>query len=200
MTKFVDEIKANPDLLKYIAFPDIHTDEDFIKEVWEPLNAAQGECLFAIIDKATAAKDGDQHAYAGTVALTNTNQDHAVTELGVMVFPAFQRTHVATNAIGLLMQYCLDPPSAGGLGLRRVEWKCHSENIASRKTALRMRFEFEGIARWHRTFVLGISADALAKRNETKEEVPGRHTASFGIAWDEWDEKRPLIVALMEKY
>lgn len=198
--KFVNEIKANPDLLKYVAFPEIQTEEDFIKGVWESLSAAPGECLYAVIDKATAAKDGDQHAYAGTVALTSTNKEHALTELGVMVFPEFQRTHIATNAIGLLMQYCLDPPSAGGLGLRRVEWKCHSENVASRKTALRMGFEFEGIARWHRAFTLGISSDVLAKRNGTKEELPGRHTASFGIAWDEWDEKRPLIVALMQKH
>jgi hypothetical protein len=40
---------------------------------------------------------------------------------------------------------------------------------------------------------------ALEKRNETKGEIPGRHTAIFSIVWDEWDEKRANILTLMNQ-
>lgn len=196
--KFFEEIKTNADLLKYVAFPRLDTVEQFIKEAWEPINANPGECLYAIIDK-TSREAGKQNGYAGTIALAYTDKTNAITEIGIMIFRSFQRTHVTTNAIGLLLQYTLDPPSAGGLGLRRVEWRCHSENTASRNVALRMGFEFEGIARWHRAFALGSPVEALEKRNGTTGELPGRHTASYSIVWEEWDEKRPQVVALMEK-
>jgi RimJ/RimL family protein N-acetyltransferase len=120
--------------------------------------------------------------------------------MGAIIFPAFQRTHVATNAIGLLLLYALDPPPAGGLGLRRVAWQCHEGNEASKKAALRMGFEFEGVARWQRVFPRGTVAlpvAALAARNGTKGEMPGRHTAMFSMVWDEWDEKRRVVVAQM---
>ncbi|KAJ6111156.1 acyl-CoA N-acyltransferase [Penicillium sp. IBT 16267x] len=180
-----------PELLKYVAFPEIKTDDDF-KAVYDGIRASPAECLFAIIDKSSAVGE-----YAGTIALSSTDSVHATTEIGVLIFSAFQRTHVTTNAIGLLLQYTLDPPSAGGLGLRRVEWKCHAENAASRRVALRMGFEFEGIARWHRTFAIGSPAEALEKRNGTQGKLPGRHTASFSIVWEEWDVKRPKVLAQM---
>ncbi|KAJ5712026.1 acyl-CoA N-acyltransferase [Penicillium malachiteum] len=198
VSKLVQEVKTH-DLLKYIPFPTFESDEEFIKNFWTPVLGAPGECLYAIIDKSTARESGESNAYAGTMALTSTSKENAVTEIGIMIFSGFQRTHVATNAVGLLLQYTLDPPSAGGLGLRRVEWKCHSENAASRRAALRMGFEFEGIARWHRVCPVGDSAEELEKRNGTKGELRGRHTAIFAITWDEWDEKRPKVVALMER-
>jgi hypothetical protein len=40
--------------------------------------------------------------------------------------------------------------------------------------------------------------EALEKRNGTKRELLGRHTAIYSIVWDEWDEKRPKVVTLME--
>jgi hypothetical protein len=65
-----------------------------------------------------------------------------------------------------------------------------------------MGFEFEGVARWQRVFPGGevaLPVEALEKRNGTKGELPGRHTAIYSIVWDEWDEKRPMVVALMEQ-
>jgi RimJ/RimL family protein N-acetyltransferase len=118
-------------------------------EVYNNIAASPQECLYAILDKANRPnedKTDSNYRYAGVVSLSGTNPINAVTEMGIIVFPAFQRTHVATNAVGLLLQRTLDPPSAGGLGLRRVEWKTHADNAASRRIALRMGFVFEGIA------------------------------------------------------
>ncbi|KAJ5925886.1 acyl-CoA N-acyltransferase [Penicillium verhagenii] len=193
VTRFAEEVKNRPEITKYVAFPEINKESD-LRAVYDGIRASPADCLYAIIDKSSIVGE-----YAGTIALTSTDVTYATTEIGIMIFSKFQRSHVATNAIGLLLQYTLDPPSAGGLGLRRVEWKCHSENAASRKAALRMGFEFEGIARWHRTFAIGSPVEALEKRNGTQGELPGRHTASYSIVWEEWDAKRSTVVAQMER-
>ena len=185
-----------------MAFPVVNTEaemQDFYDKIIKPSLA---DCLYAIFDKVTAGgKENTNNNFAGTIALMATSPENAVTEIGVLIFPEFQRTHVGTNAIGLILQWLLDPPSEGGLGLRRVEWKTHTENAASRRTAERLGFEFEGIARWQRVFAgkVGLPVEALEKRNGTKGEVPGRHTATYSIVWDEWDDKRPKVVALMER-
>lgn len=198
--KFVDVAKSHPEIFTYVTFPVLETEGDFLEQVYEPICNSCADCLYAIMDRTSA--DDPNGAFAGVVSLTATNPTNAVTEMGALIFPGFQRTHVATNAIGLLLQYLLDPPTAGGLGLRRVEWKCHEGNAVSRRVALRMGFEFEGIARWDRVFPRGTIAlpvDELEKRNGTKGELPGRHTAIYSIVWQEWDEKRRVIEEQMDR-
>jgi RimJ/RimL family protein N-acetyltransferase len=204
-------IKAHPELFTYVVFPVIDSDEDFMREVYNDLSASPKDCLYAIVDKgpqsasSLAGGDAGTGTFAGIISLNGTNPVNAVTEIGVVIFPAFQRTYVATNATGLLLLWTLDPPSRGGLGLRRVEWKANAANVASRRTALRMGFEFEGVARWERVFprgegVAALSAEGLRVRNgTTPEELPGRHTAVYSIVWDEWDEKRPVVLGQMER-
>jgi RimJ/RimL family protein N-acetyltransferase len=90
------------------------------------------------------------------------------------------------------------------LGLRRVEWRCHPGNTASRKTAEGLGFVLEGILRWQRVFPGGeegltLGVGELERRNGTSGEVPGRHTAVYSIVWDEWDEKREMVVKRMER-
>lgn len=183
-------------------FPIIEEEVDFEREVWEKIKASPADCLFVIHDKFTGPKADDSVNIAGLISLTGTNPQNAVTEMGVLVFPEFHRTHVATNAIGLLLQWTLDSPSAGGLGLRRVEWKTHVDNAASQRTALRMGFESEGICRWERVISHGkngLSVEGLEKRNGTEGGPPGRHTAIYSIVWDEWDDKRSKAIAQMER-
>ena len=174
-----------------------------MKEVYKGISSSHGDCLYAVIDKVASPGEVNTNGkYAGVISLNATNPANAVTEFGVLIFPSFQRTHVATNAIGLLLLWTLDPPSAGGLGMRRVEWRTHAENAASRRTALRIGFELEGILRWQCVFPRGtiaLSAEALRIKNGTQKELPGRHTAVYSIVWDEWDDKRRKVVALMER-
>ena len=84
------------------------------------------------------------------IALINTSQHNLSTEIGwVVIFPQFQRTHVTTNAVGLLLHYCLDAPSPSpgpdaigigisGLGLRRVQWQADERNVPSIRAATRL--------------------------------------------------------------
>jgi hypothetical protein len=61
-------------------------------------------------------------------------------------------------------------------------------------------FEFEGVARWQRVVAfgkVGNSAEALAIRNKSASELPGKHIAVYSIVWDEWEEKRTKLVSQM---
>jgi len=203
ISKFLAVVQSSPDMLRYVSFPSISNEADFMSKFYEKhISSSLDDCLYAITDKANILTQPDSNNYAGIASLSGTDPVNAVTELGIIVFPEFQRTHVSSNAVGLLLLWTLDPPSAGGLGLRRVAWKTHAQNAASCLLASRMGFEFEGIARWDRVFPEGQDAlpvEALEKRNGTKGESPGRHTASFSIVWDEWDEKRPNLLKIMER-
>ena len=66
-----------------------------------------------------------------------------VIELGKIHFtPLLKKTTMATEAMYLMMRRAFDE-----LCYRRCEWKCDALNAASRKTALRLGFTFEGIFR-----------------------------------------------------
>lgn len=206
--RFVKLVQAHPEAFTYVAFPILESVDDFLTQVYNPIAESPADCLWAIIDK-TRPKGDDNDNFAGVLSLNDTSKVDAAAEMGVIVFPAFQRSHVASNAIGLALLYLLDPPSQNGLGLRRVLWHANVNNAASRRVAERMGYTLEGILRWRRAFppnrtcqtaagVLEPTA-ALAARNGTKpeDELPGRHTAVFSIVWDEWEAKRPVVVAQM---
>jgi RimJ/RimL family protein N-acetyltransferase len=79
----------------------------------------------------------------GTLALMRIDAPNGVIEVGFVTFsPALQRTRLATEAVFLLMRYCLDT-----LGYRRFEWKCDALNAPSRAAALRFGFTYEGMFR-----------------------------------------------------
>jgi len=75
-----------------------------------------GHILFAIHDKTRPSDKFEQAVggggcFAGTIALINTSIPDFSTEVGFIVFQDFQRTHVFSNAAGLLINYCLNLPS-----------------------------------------------------------------------------------------
>ncbi|OBZ73103.1 hypothetical protein A0H81_06744 [Grifola frondosa] len=120
---------------------------------WAEVRRDPHAVLFAVIDK-TRADPAHPHwggSLAGVMGLYNTAPQHLSTEIAfVVVFPAFQRTHVATNAVGLLLRYTLQLPHASppGLGFRRVQWAAHPANAASIGLAKRMGLKEEGVIRW----------------------------------------------------
>ena len=76
------------------------------------------------------------------------------------------------------------------------------KNERSRRTAERMGFELEGIARWQAICdgyarPIGLDVSELERRNGTSGEVPGRHTAMYASVWDDWDGKRERVVKEM---
>ncbi len=96
--------------------------------------------------------DRDGHA-CGIIALMAVRPEMRVIEVGnVLLAPSLQRTALATEAQYLLARHVFET-----LGYRRYEWKCDSRNAASRRAALRLGFNFEGLS-WQHMIVKAATA------------------------------------------
>jgi RimJ/RimL family protein N-acetyltransferase len=111
----------------------------------------------------------------GMTTLMSNFPEHLKIELGnIWYAPLVQRTNANLEATYLMLRHCFD------LGYRRVEWKCDSLNERSRRAALRMGFQFEGIQEAH--FI-------VKGRN--------RDTAWFRILDREWPEVRARLEGML---
>ncbi|CAL1702905.1 unnamed protein product [Somion occarium] len=173
----------------------IPTQDQFLTFMERRVRRDPQNISFAIIDKTrpdNAHPELGGGSLAGLISLFDTSAEQLVTEIAfVMIFPAFQRTHVTSNAVGLLMKYCLDVPTASppGLGLRRVQWHCHSKNIKSKQLAERVGFRDEGILRWHWVLPKELGADGHVhlRDGDPASGKPGRDTISLSVCWDDWE-------------
>jgi RimJ/RimL family protein N-acetyltransferase len=90
----------------------------------------------------------------GIAALMSVRPEMRVIEVGnILLSPALQRTTLASEAQYLLARYVFET-----LGYRRYEWKCDARNAASRRAALRLGFNFEGLS-WQHMIVKGRNRD-----------------------------------------
>ena len=93
---------------------------------------------FAIVDNRSGLA-------VGHCAYLRITPAHRVIEIGSILFtPAIQKTAGATEAMYLMARHAFED-----LGYRRYEWKCDARNAPSRRAALRLGFQFEGIFRQH---------------------------------------------------
>jgi RimJ/RimL family protein N-acetyltransferase len=91
-----------------------------------------------------AAEAGGERIPMGMLSLIEIKPSYRSLEIGNVIYaPALQRTAAATEANWLLMRH------AFGLGYRRVVWKCNDLNEASKRAALRLGFEYEGVSKCH---------------------------------------------------
>ena len=111
----------------------------------------------------------------GIIALMAIRPETRVIEVGnIVLSPALQRTALATEAQYLLARYVFE-----SLGYRRYEWKCDSRNAASRRAALRLGFNFEGLS-WQHMIVKGRNRDT-AWYAMLDNEWPGQK-----LAFERW--------------
>lgn len=189
---YMEQMNAHPDLQAGCPSECHDLDVDFLP--FYELRARRNPCAvgFAVIDKTTPDPAHPEWggSFAGTIGLHRTDPSSLVREVcWVITFPAFQRTHVTSNAVGILLQYCLDLPSAcaPGLGLRRVQWQCWKDNWASLKAAKRMQFKEEGTYRWK------WMAMPAGKRGNTPREGDPRPNNSgwdgvvLSVVSDDWE-------------
>lgn len=102
------------------------------------METSQDPYYFAIIDQ-TSGKA------LGTFSLMRIDSTNRVVEIGAVIYgEALKQSRIASEAQFLLMQYIFET-----LQYRRAEWKCDSLNTPSRRAALRLGFQFEGIFRQH---------------------------------------------------
>lgn len=158
--------------------------------------------IFAIFDKTRPDPAHPEFAgsFAGVTGLWNTSFQDLSSEIGhVLTFPAFQGTHVSQNAVGIVMKYCLDPPTASppGLGLRRLQWQCDSNNLKSAALAEKMGMTREGTIRWAR--VLLPQMTELGRKTWGGDPRGGVDAVVLAICWNEWEEKREYVKARMDR-
>ncbi len=104
----------------------------------EGKSASEDPFFFAILDAASGQA-------LGCASLMRIDTKNRVIEVGgIMYSPALQQTRGATEAMYLMARYAFEE-----LGNRRYEWKCNSFNEPSRRAALRLGFQYEGLFRQH---------------------------------------------------
>lgn len=109
----------------------------------------------------------------GSASYMSNHPAHLKIELGSIWYsPLAQGTAANTEATCLMLRHAFD------LGYRRVEWKCNALNARSRRAALRLGFQFEGIQECH--FIV---------KNRSRD------TAWFRMLDKEW----PAVRANLEK-
>jgi len=109
---------------------------DFIASLTLQVNAPNGLCLCAF--------DPASNQPVGVVNFMNNQPAHLKIELGgIWYSPIVQGTKANTEATYLMLHH------AFSFGYRRVEWKCNALNERSRRSAMRMGFQFEGIQESH---------------------------------------------------
>ncbi|KAL4247143.1 Ribosomal-protein N-acetyltransferase [Abortiporus biennis] len=151
--------------------------------------------MFAIIDKTKPVDpkypEIEGGRLAGVIGYFNTVAGNLSTEIGhVFIFPEFQKTHVSSNAVGILLQYGFALPTASppGLGLRRIFWSAHTGNEPSANLARRMGLKDEGVFRWH--WVLPDELKGYGKPCDREGDPfpgrTGRDTRVLAIGWDDW--------------
>ena len=154
---------------------------------WLEQRAASTDPLFF------AVVDWESMRALGMASFLRIEPDHGVIEIGHIWFaPELQRTRKATEAIFLLAKTAFDD-----LGYRRLEWKCDSLNLPSRRAADRFGFNFEGIFRQH-MIVKGRNRDT-AWFSMTDGEWPLRKAAfEAWLSAENFDETGRQRKALSE--
>lgn len=206
---FVAQTLGRPELFAHMPSGPFDTVADLQALLARPdsvvSSANPAHFLFAVVDKTRPPSPEDEEGeLAGTVAYINASRAMRSAEIGVViVLPGYQRTHVTTNAVGLLMEYAFTRPEGGGLGLVRAEWKCSAANLASARVAERMGFEKVGVVPYHFCFPLGRRR---GKVGNGKALPPGsdpddlwRDSILYSLSWDSWDKHRDLVEAAMAR-
>ncbi|TRM60979.1 acyl-CoA N-acyltransferase [Schizophyllum amplum] len=188
-SNFADEFAAaskdHPVLFTHLPYGPWQTGQEMTDAFLEPsIHRNPGVVLFAVLDKLS------NNALAGTLGYLNSSAVNLVTEIGyVTILPAFQRTHVASNAVIVLMKYALDQPPAG-LGLRRLEWRANSLNTKSIALAMRMGYQLDAVLRWDRVYPGGAQGKTgngrMVRADDVKAGTVGRDTAILSVCWDDW--------------
>ncbi len=120
-----------------------------------------------------AIQNLDTGAWEGVASFLRMDPAAGSIEVGNINYaPALQRTRAATDAMYLMMDWAFSN------GYRRYEWKCNALNHASRRSAQRLGFSFEGVFR---------QAAVVKGRN--------RDTAWFAAIDTEWPALKEAYLA-----
>lgn len=153
----------------YLPYGPFANKEDFYQHI-DSRRDIENQQYYAIVDRET------QKA-VGFIAYLRIQVSAGSIEIGCLTFsPLLQRTRMATEAVYLLINNCID------LGYRRCEWKCNSLNEASKKAATRFGFQYEGCFR-----------QAMVVKGKNRDtcwySIIDKEWPSLQVAYDSWLEQ-----------
>ena len=124
-----------------------------------------------------AVFDRSRRRYVGMASFVNVAPEMRRLEIGhIWLSPEVHRTGLATELAFLMLRHGFED-----LAMRRIEWKCDSLNAPSRRAALRLGFQFEGVFRKH-LIVKGRNRD----------------TAWYAMLDEEWPLVRKALQSWLE--
>ncbi|PAV22850.1 acyl- N-acyltransferase [Pyrrhoderma noxium] len=226
LKEVVSGFQPYPEMFGYLpACGPFDTEDDFLNFFTPKIHNTKEAVLFVVYNKSPEGA----LSFAGVIGYVNTSLEHQCTEIGfVCTIPPFQRTHVTTNAVGLLLQYGLELPSpssplasssasstppfphqstplnpkhSGGLGLRRMVWQTHHDNTPSLRAAERLGFRREGLIRWQRVLRSDKTGAHVPQDRAKLCDLPGRHSWMLSVCWDDWELEgvREKVQGLMDR-
>ncbi|KAF4618685.1 hypothetical protein D9613_009799 [Agrocybe pediades] len=204
---FIEQCLLYPSVFENLPFGPFKDAHDLTTNYFIPhVQSNPGYLMFLIWDKTKPSSlPGAPGSIAGMMGYLNTSSINLSTEIGcIIIFPPFQRTHVTSNAVGLLLNYALNLPSrqAGALGLRRVFWQTNSMNQASVRLAGRMQFKLEGTLRWDRVLPANktVGNGKKVREGDPRSDCIGRDTVMLSLCWDDWEDgAREAVDAIMNR-
>eukprot|EP00833_Pecoramyces_ruminatium_P015344 jgi/Orpsp1_1/1189376/evm.model.d7180000071551.1 len=123
-------------MFSYIPLDGFTSYEQFEKFLLEEWITKKDPYMFTIIDKASGKA-------VGNLGLLDIDVENRVIEMGWVLYSnKLKRTRQATEAQYLVMEYVFEV-----LKYRRYKWECDHLNSASRNSAMRLGFTFEGTFR-----------------------------------------------------
>ncbi len=159
------------DIFKYFvnipAFEDLNTFRSYL----EARVSAPAEVIYKVFSKRLGR-------LVGCASLMNIKPEHGTVEIGSIWYSKeAQRTEVNTNTMLLLFSYVFEV-----LEYRRLEWKCNNRNEDSKRAALRLGFQYEGLFRNH-----------MVSRGENRD------TAWYSIIDSEWPANKEMLIRKGER-
>ncbi|MCJ1381587.1 hypothetical protein MMC17_004698 [Xylographa soralifera] len=135
-----ENVGSHDDLWTWLADGPFSTTADFVD--WLNPILEMGDDLVVYI---VLLNSGPSTGKAvGVASLLGARLSDRVIELGVLFGPHLQRTRAGTEVLFLVGGLVFEK-----LNYRRLEWRCNSLNLASRKAAERYGFVYEGTLRQH---------------------------------------------------
>ena len=181
--EYWDQATQTPEIYRFFSIQP-ETIDDFLFFLETRIRRNPNSVFFAIIDK------GRGGTLVGVIALIRTEPSNLSTEIGfVIILPAYQRTYVTSNAVGILLRYCLELPDATrpGLGLRRVQWVADPSNHPSYNAAVRMGFRYEGTSRWRLVIHEGKEGNGSPLRVGDPSKCPSGDSKLLSFCADDWE-------------
>ncbi len=175
---------SHPEDFRYMAFTAPKTVEELLEYFEIHYRRDPSKMAFVCVDKKADVVGGmvtlvdcDPHSKTATFAMG-------------MAFRGFRGTSGASLSTALVLRYCLNTMSDAvpGLGLRRVQWTNHSDNILSQKLSRWLGLRFESEQRWFRVvprFEAGKRTSAACRR--TRLNYRGPMWCSPLCGFDDWE-------------